>query len=183
MRTSRMMLPVVILVLAVAGIVWAQALQPLDKVTGFGPTKIVTQMTGDQEIGSVATRSHGTASFEIRSDGALQYKIDTSGITGVTGVVIQQGRAGQVGPVVARLYMPAQPTGYVKGVLAAGTVRAADLTGPLAGKSVNDLAKLMMDNNAYVNITTAIYSDGQLRGNIPYPYATGGYPGPELQPE
>lgn len=170
MRTSRMILPTIVLVLAVTGLARAQNLLPLDKVTSYGPTRIVTELTGDQEIGSVATRTTGHAYFDVRPDGSLHYRISTTGMSGITGIYIQQGRSGQIGPVIAQLYVPAQPTGFTSGTLAEGTLTASQLRGPLAGHSVNDLARMMMDNNAYVNVTTAIYSTGELRGNIPYSY-------------
>jgi hypothetical protein len=165
-----MILATATLAVAAGGLAWAQTMRSLDMASDFIGSRIVTELSGDQEVGSVATRSFGHAYFDVRSDGTLHYRIDTTGLTGITGVYIQMGEAGQVGPVVARLFVPPQPTGLVRGSVTEGTFTADQLAGPLAGQSVNDLVRLMMDNKAYVNIATAIYADGQIRGNIPYPY-------------
>ncbi len=176
MRVTRLVLPGAIALMAVAGIAWGQAMQPMDTAPSFHGARIVTMLTGDQEIGSVATRTTGQAYFDVRSDGSLHYRVTLSshGLSGVTGVFVQMGREGQIGPVLARLYVPPQATGYLTGTVAEGTLTAADLAGPLAGKGVDDLVRLMMDNNAYINITTAVHSDGEIRGDIPYSHSGGG---------
>lgn len=170
MRTTRFILAGAMVLLSAAGLSWGQAMQPMDTAPSFVGSKIVTELSGDQEIGSIATRAVGKAYFDVRSDGALHFKIDVNRISGVTGVYIQQGQAGQIGPVIARLYVPAQPTGFLTGTLVEGTVTAASLVGPFEGRNVSDLVNQMMNNNAYINIATAINAGGELRGNIPYPY-------------
>jgi hypothetical protein len=171
MNMTRMTLPTAVMLLAAAALVRGQNLQPLDRASDFAGTRIVTQLTGDQEVDSVATRATGHAYFDVRSDCSLHYKIDTTGMSGITGIYIQQGKAGQVGPVIAALCIPTQPTGFVQGTVVEGTLTANDLRGPLAGLSINDLVSQMMANNTYVNIATAINANGELRGNIPYPYS------------
>lgn len=170
MRKTRMILPTAVMFLAAAAIVWGQNLLPVDKAPNYAGTRVVTELSGDQEVGSVATRAFGHVYFDVRSDGSLHYKIDTTGISGVTGIYLQQGQAGQVGPVIAVLCLPPEPTGFVKGTLVEGTLTTADLRGAFTGSSIADLVNQMMNNNTYVNITTAINANGELRGNIPYPY-------------
>ena len=91
MRTTRFILAGAMVLLSAAGLSWGQAMQPMDTAPSFVGSKIVTELSGDQEIGSIATRAVGKAYFDVRSDGALHFKIDVNRISGVTGVYIQAG--------------------------------------------------------------------------------------------
>jgi hypothetical protein len=52
------------------------------------------------------------------------------------------------------------------GEIAKGTITEKDLIGPLAGKTVGDLVKMIKDGGAYVNVHTDKYPDGEIRGQI-----------------
>ncbi len=67
--------------------------------------------------------------------------------------------------------------GRTNGVLAQGTITAADLVGPLAGHPLSDLISAMRAGNAYVNVHTndgvgpintgpGDFSGGEVRGQI-----------------
>jgi len=58
------------------------------------------------------------------------------------------------------------PTGQINGQLAQDNISSIDLTGPLKGMQISDLVKLIQDNDAYVNIQTRQYPDGEIRGQI-----------------
>ncbi len=47
-----------------------------------------------------------------------------------------------------------------------GTSTSADLIGPLAGKQVADLIRLIEDGKAYVNVHTHQNSNGEIRGQL-----------------
>jgi CHRD domain-containing protein len=47
-----------------------------------------------------------------------------------------------------------------------GTITSADLKGPLAGKQITDLIRLIEDGKAYVNIHTDQNSNGKIRGQL-----------------
>lgn len=170
MRASRMTISAGAMLLAMAATSLGQDVQSADRVTSFGPTRIVTLMTGDQMIGSVATRQTAHAIFDVKADGSVRYKITTTGLDGVTGVYVHEGKANQIGPVIAAIYMPDSATGKVQGTVVEGTLVADNLKGDYEGKSVNDVVAQMMDNNAYITLTTSENPKGELRGNIPYPY-------------
>lgn len=169
MSKTRTILPAGMMLLAITAVAWSQN-QCADKVTSYGPTRIVTELTGDQVVGSVATRALAKAYFDVRPDGTVHYKVDTTGLDCITGVYIHQGRAQQVGPVIATLFVPSSPTSFARGTVVEGTLTTDNLTGDYAGRSVSDLVDQMMNNNVYVNITTVNNPEGMLRGNIPYPY-------------
>jgi len=72
--------------------------------------------------------------------------------------------------VVAWLY-PSKPPAVVKkgkftGVLARGTLTAAELQGPLQGKTIGDLVDQIKAGTAYVNVHTEKYPAGEIRGQI-----------------
>ena len=56
--------------------------------------------------------------------------------------------------------------GKSNGVLAEGTITSANLTGPLAGKTIKDLINVMRSGNAYVNVHTKQNPAGEIRGQI-----------------
>jgi hypothetical protein len=53
-----------------------------------------------------------------------------------------------------------------EGVIAHGTFSATNLTGPLAGKSLQDLVDEMRADQTYANAHTANYPGGEVRGQI-----------------
>ena len=91
---------------------------------------------------------------------------------------IHKGSVGTNGPVVATLNVG----GAFAGALAStsdggggsvmtstsvgGTITSADLKGPLAGKDVSDLIRLIEDGNAYVNVHTHQNLNGEIRGQL-----------------
>ncbi len=50
--------------------------------------------------------------------------------------------------------------------LAQGDISSSKLEGPLKGKQISDLTKLIEDNDAYVNVHTKQNPNGEIRGQI-----------------
>lgn len=129
--------------------------------------------TGDQEVQTPAvdTEAQSQAIFKLSDDGAaLHYKLIVSNLDRIRFAHIHLAPAGQNGPVVAFLFdKPVDEiptTGTVHGILAEGTITAADLRGPLAGKPLSDLVAALESGNAYTNIHTDAYPAGEVRGQI-----------------
>ena len=79
------------------------------------------------------------------------------------------------GPIVAFLYGPvAAGGGRTDGVLAEGTITAANLIGPLAGHPLSDLVTALDTGNAYANVHTNDGVDGVNTG-------PGDFPGGEIR--
>ena len=93
---------------------------------------------------------------------------------------IHQGPAGTNGPVVVWLYPSTTPgpgplgAGRIDGVIAEGTITAANLMGPLAGQPLAALVDLLTGGNAYVNVHT---NDGVAPTNT----GPGDFPGGEIR--
>src|SRR5437879_5666401 len=94
----------------------------------------VAHLSGDQEVPPRDTQAQGQAIFQLSDDGTeLHYKLIVANIENVVAAHIHLGAIGQNGPVVAFLFGPAPPGGgRTDGVLAEGTITAADVIPPAA---------------------------------------------------
>jgi CHRD domain len=134
-------------------------------------TKFEAKLSGKNQNPVVDTPAHGEATFRLSADGkSLSYRLSVMDIENVSMAHIHLGPAGQEGPVAAWLY-PSKPPAVVKkgkfsGVLARGTITAADLMGPLEGKSISDLVDQIKAGTAYVNVHTEKNPAGEIRGQI-----------------
>jgi hypothetical protein len=119
-------------------------------------TYLASHLNGGEEVPVRETRATGTAVFKLSDDGTeLTYRLIVANIDNVIAAHIHVGAAGANGPVVAFLFGPAAAGGGgANGVLATGTITAANLVGPLAGHSLSDLVAAIESGNAYVNVHT-----------------------------
>jgi Cu/Zn superoxide dismutase len=137
------------------------------------------RLTGDKEVPPVDTDATGRIRLTANSQqDALDYQLSVSNLNGVaTGAHIHRGSAGTNGPIVANLNIRGTFAGASASASAGGgsamtststggTITSADLKGPLAGKQVSDLIKLMEDGKAYVNVHTRQHTNGEIRGQL-----------------
>lgn len=136
----------------------------------------VAHLSGGDEVPVRDSRGQGQAIFHLSKDGTeLHYKLIVANIENVVAAHIHIAPAGVNGPVVAFLFGPAAPGGgRTDGVLAEGTITAADLVGPLTGNPLSELITAMEDGNAYVNAHT---NDGVAPTNT----GPGDFPGGEIR--
>jgi hypothetical protein len=128
-------------------------------------------LEGAAEVPAVQTRAQGQAIFKMSADGsAIHYKLIVANIDDVLMAHIHMAPAGSNGGVVVWLYPSAPPPqlipGRFQGVLAEGTITAADLVGSLSGASLADLETAMRTGNTYVNVHTPANPGGEVRGQI-----------------
>lgn len=128
-------------------------------------------LTGAAEVPAVETQARGQATFQLSPDGTeLSYRLIVANIEDVLMSHIHMAPAGVNGGVVAWLYPAGPPPqlieGRFSGVLATGTVTAADLTGALEGESLDALVEALNTGNAYVNVHTTANPGGEVRGQI-----------------
>ncbi len=137
----------------------------------IGGRNFNAHLSGGEEVPPVETLATGQAIFQLSKSGdELSYKLIVANIQDVTQSHIHLAPAGANGGVVAWLY-PSEPPavlipGKFNGVLAEGTITAADLTGSLAGMDLSDLIAEIEAGNAYVNVHTSAYPGGEIRGQI-----------------
>ena len=133
-----------------------------------GEQKFTAKMTGKDEVPPHDTKATGTAEFTLSADGkTMSYKVDVMNIDKVTVAHIHQGKPGENGPPVVWLFnSSSNPTGPMNGKLSEGKITSSDLVGPLKGKQISDLVKLINDGNAYANVHTQQNPKGEIRGQI-----------------
>jgi len=136
---------------------------------------------GSQEVPPRDTQGQAQAIFHLSKDGdSLEYKLIASNIDNVFMSHIHMEAPGVNGPIVVWLYPSTTPVpgpfgaGRTNGVLAEGTITAANLVGPLAGHPLDDLVTAMSTGHAYVNLHTNDGVDGTNTG-------AGDVPGGEIR--
>jgi hypothetical protein len=116
----------------------------------------VAHLSGDDEVPANDSRGQGQIKLQLSPDGqSLDYQLISSNIHNVVVSHIHLAPAGVNGPVVVFLFGPvAAAGGRTDGVLATGTITAANFTGLLAGHPLSDLIAAFEAGNAYANVHT-----------------------------
>lgn len=141
------------------------------------PKNFVAHLDGGQEVPVRETAATGQFVAQLNESGtALSYRLIVANVENVVAAHIHLGAAGVNGPIVAFLAGPFAPGGgRVDGIIGEGTIRAADLTGPLAGSpSLAPLLAAMRDGLTYANTHT---NDGVAPANE----GPGDFPGGEVR--
>ena len=143
-----------------------------------------THTNGSMEVPARATNAQGQAIFQLSKDGSeLVYKLIGSNIDNVFMAHIHIGIRGVNGPITVWLYPSTAPTpgplgsGRHDGILAQGTITAANLTGPLASQPLSSLVSALNGGTAYVNVHTndgvgvvntgpGDFPGGEIRGDV-----------------
>lgn len=129
-------------------------------------------LSGAEEVPANDSLARGMAIFQLSEDGtSLSYSLSVANLDNITQAHIHLAPAGVNGAVVAWLYPsapPAQPIpGRTSGILMTGTITEANLVGPLAGASFDDLLDAIRAGNTYVNVhTNPGFPGGEIRGQI-----------------
>ena len=136
----------------------------------------VAVLSGAAEVPVNESLGRGVAIFQLSDDGtALHYRLIASNIENVVASHIHVAPPGVNGPVVAFLYGNAPPAGgRTDGVLAEGTITAANLVGPLVGQPMSALVDALRAGNTYTNVHT---NDGVAPPNT----GPGDFPGGEIR--
>lgn len=133
--------------------------------SGLAAEKSFKAALSGSEAG-VQTMAKGEATFELSKNGKkLSYKVMVSDIENVTAAHIHMGKMGENGPPIAPIKIKGKK-GKFSGTLAKGTITSKELMGSLKGKTVKDLVAEIEAGNAYLNVHTGKYPDGEIRGQI-----------------
>jgi len=145
---------------------------PTDPASNLGSLEkagkiFIAHLSGSEEVPPVQTTGTGQAFFKLSQDEtSLEYKLIVANIENVTQSHIHIAPSGTNGPVVAFLFGNVPGGVTVNGVLAEGTITAANLVGPLAGQPLSTLVDYLNNAGAYVNVHTTSYPGGEIRGQI-----------------
>ena len=130
----------------------------------------VASLSGQSLSPTVNTAATGTAKFNVEPDGNMAYQISTNKLNGVIGAHISLKNGTDLAQVF-NSYIEVNgrseiPTGQVNGQLSNGVITSADLSGPLMGKTVNDLTNLMKNDSVYVVVRTQAHENGEIQGVV-----------------
>ncbi|HXV86950.1 MAG TPA: CHRD domain-containing protein [Gemmatimonadales bacterium] len=138
-------------------------------------------LSGDEEVPARPTRARGSAVFQLNAEGdALTYRLMVANIENVFQAHIHNAATGVNGPIVVWLYPSTAPVagplgqGRIDGVIAEGTITAANFVNTLAGQPMSVLLGLLSSGTAYVNVHT---NDGVAPTNT----GPGDFPGGEVR--
>jgi hypothetical protein len=124
-------------------------------------------LTGSEIVPPVVTQATGEVTFALSEDGkTIAYTLTVKNIENATAAHIHAGKKGENGGPLAGLFAGPKKAGMFSGELAKGTITDKELMGPLAGKKVKDLDKIIEEGGAYVNIHTEKNPNGEVRGQI-----------------
>ncbi len=156
---------VVIFALIVTAVILLVSTAPVIAGAASGST-FVANLSGAEAVPSRVTLAQGQALFQLSPDGTeLSFELTVANIEDVVASHIHLAPAGSNGPVVATLFGGA-PSGPFNGTLAQGTITAAQLSGLLAGSSLDVLIAEINAGNTYVNVHTLANPGGEIRGQI-----------------
>ena len=119
-------------------------------------------LSGANVVPPVETEASGTATARLEGF-AVAYTLQALNIEGATEAHVHLGGPGESGEIVAVLFGPV--AAGVDGIEVSGTLTIGDLLGPSAGDPLGFLAALQ-DGNAYVDVHTLAYPQGEIRGQI-----------------
>jgi CHRD domain-containing protein len=117
-------------------------------------------LSGSNEVPSLTTAAGGSASFTEDGD-LVRYSVQVQSMTGVTMAHIHSGVAGTNGPIRVTLYS-GPVTGAVNGRLVEGSFTATDVN----GLTLNELLNEMRNGNAYVNVHSLAFPNGEIRAQV-----------------
>jgi hypothetical protein len=120
-------------------------------------------LSGSEEVPPVTTDAVGTFLWRVTSAG-IEAELVLDGTLFTMGH-FHLGAKGANGPVVAFLFQPIMEG--QKAIHSFVTITAKDLVGPLAGKTLDDLAKEIRAGNIYVNVHSVANPAGVMRGQLP----------------
>ena len=125
---------------------------------------VASNMTGAKEVPPVNTMASGSTTF-VNNQTVIDYDLSVSDLYNVTAAHIHQGRAGVNGPIVVTLYKTADPSPGLFGGYS-GNITSSMLEGPLKGKQLSGLVDILSNGQAYVNVHTIKYKNGEIRDQV-----------------
>jgi hypothetical protein len=130
--------------------------------------KFVAVLTGEKQIPPSASPATARATFFLSDDGAeVRYRITVARLNGVTLAALRRGREGTRGEPAAILFGPRHVRGESNGLLVDGAIAARDLIGPPGDSpSLPALIEAMREQTVYVEIDTADFPNGEIRGQV-----------------
>jgi CHRD domain len=160
----------IMIVAAIPALSFAQQQQ---QVTDF-----IANLSGKDVSPPVYTPATGVAKFHVNPNDTISYEISVNNIDKVidsfmgpknnTDLIelINPYATTLSGPRDINQFKSAYPTGPVNGVLTSGVITTDHFIGPLAGKTISDLANMMKTGQFQVDVRTIAHESGEIAGQI-----------------
>lgn len=134
------------------------------------PARILVPLTGAEVVPAVQSSAGGTLTLLLEAGPSgtfnISYELEVKDVVDATAAHIHLGPKGTEGPIVVPLFTGPAKTGSFSGLLAQGTITEKDLTGPMQGKTFQELAGAVLAGQTYVNVHTVKNPNGEIRGQI-----------------
>jgi len=137
----------------------------LGKIVGPSPVVYDAALSGAAEVPVVKSSASGSLRLSIQAN-VVQYTITVSKLSNALVARLHEGKTGAQGPAIATLFAGPTRKGVFSGVLAQGTLKAADFGGPLKGQGLAKLAALVKSRDVYLNVGSAGHPAGEVRGQL-----------------
>jgi len=142
------------------------AVAPATVAKNAAQRSFAAPLSGGEEVDPVATQATGVAKFQLSQDRSeLSYKINVANIVGVAAAHIHCAPAGANGPVGVTLFSGA-PAGAVNGTLVQGVITAPNGGNGCGWADLADVIAAMRGGDTYVNVHTAEFGGGEVRGQV-----------------
>jgi hypothetical protein len=140
-------------------------------MSGLGCEQVVRSFTatldGYHIVPPVTTTATGSAKLELNvANTEVACTVDVVGIANATSAFLHYAPAGVNGEVIADFYLGPPKPGSYTGRLTTGSLRTADLKGPLAGSSMDAFINSVRAGSTYVVVCTDSFPDGEIRGQV-----------------
>lgn len=128
--------------------------------------RFFANLEGSQQVPPVSTTASGQANFQFNDNKRqISFRLNVRNIQRMFAAHIHLGRRGTNGPIVAPMFN-SSPGISVNQAQILGGISQSQLTGPMAGRTIEDLVEEMEAGNTYVNVHTEQHPDGEIRGQI-----------------
>jgi hypothetical protein len=124
-------------------------------------------LSGQNEIPALSTSGSGALTLTVAADGSsVNYVFMVSKIANLTLARLHEGKAGATGATILTIYGGPTRSDVFTGVVTQGSFTAAQLVGPLRGKTVADFVALVKAGSVYLNVGTSSHPSGEIRGQL-----------------
>lgn len=128
--------------------------------------KFYTELCGNQEVPPVYTRGVGILKIDVKRYKTLKYKLRIYDLTCIYVVHLHLGCDGENGPIVATLFNNCCPTEKTGGLLVEGVLYDRNLRNSSDCNTITKLLNLRKQGKIYVNVKTASFPEGEIRGQL-----------------
>ena len=130
----------------------------------LGQETFTAEISGDNELPPVRSDANGTITIQGNNQ-SLNYQLALSDMANVTGANIHFGTDDENGKVLVTLLKSNSPSGSEVETLG-GNFTSDDVKGPLVNLPLEQLIGFMGNGSTYVNIQSADFPLGEIRGQI-----------------